>query len=55
VRSILSSLGNLVMGGNLVLVVVEVLFVGFGVTAPLTTGHQLTPSDPPDRSPADQR
>ena len=47
--SVLSSLGVLVMGWSFVLVVVEVLFVGFGVTALLTTGRQLTPSDPPDR------
>jgi hypothetical protein len=53
--SILSSLGILVMGWNLVLVVVEVLFVGFGVTALLATGHHLLTSDPPDRSPSDQR
>jgi hypothetical protein len=46
--SVLSSLGVLVMGWSFVLVVVEVLFVGFGVTALLTTGRQLTPSDPPD-------
>jgi hypothetical protein len=46
--SVLSSLGVLVMGWSVVLVVVEVLFVGFGVTALLTTGRQLTPSDPPD-------
>lgn len=53
--SVLSSLGVLVMGWMLVLVVVEVLFVGFGVTALLTTGRQLTPRVPPNRSPSDQR
>jgi hypothetical protein len=47
--SILNSLGILVIGWSLVLVVVEVLFVGFGVTALLTTGRQLPSSDPPDR------
>ena len=47
--SVLSSLGVLVMGWSFLLVVVEVLFVGFGVTALLTAGRQLTPSEPPDR------
>jgi hypothetical protein len=53
--SVLSSLGALVMGWSFVLVVVEVLFVGFGVTALLTTGRQLTTGDPPDRGTPDQR
>lgn len=41
--SILSSLGILVMGWSLVLMVVEVLFVGFGITALLATGQHRTP------------
>jgi hypothetical protein len=53
--SILSSLGILVIGWNLVFVVAEVLFVGFGVTALLATGHRLPTSNPPDRSPSNQR
>ena len=36
--SVLSGLGVLAMGWSFVLVVVEVLFVGFGVTALLATG-----------------
>lgn len=53
--SVLSSLGILVMGWSLVLVVVEVLFVGFGVTALLATGRHLPTSDPADRSPSHQQ
>ena len=53
--SILSSLGILVMGWSFVLVVVEVLFVVFGVTALLATGRHLPTSNPPDRSPSEQR
>lgn len=41
--SILSSLGILVMGWSLVLMVVEVLFVGFGITALLATGQHRRP------------
>ena len=51
--SILSSLGTLVLGWNLVLMVVDVLFVGFGVTALLATGQHLPTK--PDHSPSDQR
>jgi hypothetical protein len=47
--AILSSLGILAMGWSLMLVVVQVLFVGFGLTALLATGHDLTTSGPPDR------
>ncbi len=44
--SIVSSLGSLVIGWSLVLVVVEVLFVGFGVAALLGTGRPTTRGAP---------